>query len=496
MLKPTVKESGTTERERYLSKLSENAFFGLWSFPNVYTNEGISKSGTGKELCDLLVVFHNKVLVFSDKDIALNSDVDLGVSWKRWFKRAVIKSSKQLYGAEKWLRSHPERIFLDQACSNKFPIALSEEEYEIHLIAVTCNTAGPAEEYFGGGSSGTLYQFYPLSCKECLENPFFVGDLFPEKTYVHVLDEITLDLLLEELNTVSDFVDYLEEKERAIREGEILQAAGEEELLAHYFRGRSKLNTSGKMIHPTGDLQKDGPVSLSEGLWSEYVSEIEYFLYSKFTRSSAIWDQLIARFSFHILEGKVGLGQDLEFEYHERAVRNLASESRFSRYVLSVAFEEKFSEVPPNRRSSRLVFSPDRPDKLYVFLFLPRDDGQDYQEYRDERLSYIKAYALIAKYRHPKAKDVIVIATEPVLADGRSEDIFSMEFDKDISEEEKSEAKRLMAEGNILNDVWTQRNNPIFPQANKPYRNKVVKYGRNEQCPCGSGKKYKKCCMQ
>lgn len=266
MLKPIVKESGTTERERYLSKLSEDAFFGLWSFPNVYTNEGISKSGTGKELCDLLVVFQNKILVFSDKDIALNSNVDIDVSWKRWFKRAVIKSSKQLYGAEKWLRSHPERIFLDKACANKFPIALSEEEYEIHLIAVTCNTAGPAEKYFGGGSSGTLYQFYPLGCEDCLEKPFFVGDLFPQKTYVHVLDEITLDLLLEELNTISDFVAYLEEKERAIREGEILQAAGEEELLAYYFRGRSKSNRSGKMIHPTGNLDEDGPVSLSEGL--------------------------------------------------------------------------------------------------------------------------------------------------------------------------------------------------------------------------------------
>lgn len=495
MLKPTVKESGTTERERYLSKLSEGVFFGLWSFPNVYTDEGISKSGVGKELCDLLVVFQNKLIVFSDKDIAFNPDADLNVAWKRWFKRAVIKSSNQLYGAEKWLRSHSERIFLDKLCANKFPINLSEEKYEIHLIAVTCNTADPAGRYFGGGSSGTLYQVYPLDHKDCLEKPFIIGDLYPEKTYVHVLDEITLDLLLEELDTISDFVGYLEEKERAIREGEILQAAGEEELLAHYYRGRSKSNTSGRMIHPTGNLDKDGPVSLSEGLWSEYICEEEYDLFSRFTKASAIWDQLIDRFSFHILKGSVGRGQDLEFEYHERAVRHLASESRFSRYLLSVAFEEKFAEVPPNRRSSRLIFSPDRKDKLYVFLFLPRDDGQDYQEYRDERLSHIEAYALVAKYRYPKAKDVIVIATEPIMADGRSEDIFSIEFDNELSKEEESEAKKLMDEERILNDVWMQRHNPIVPQRNKPYRNKAAKYGRNEKCPCGSGKKYKKCCM-
>ncbi|HHL2060062.1 TPA: SEC-C metal-binding domain-containing protein, partial [Clostridium perfringens] len=28
----------------------------------------------------------------------------------------------------------------------------------------------------------------------------------------------------------------------------------------------------------------------------------------------------------------------------------------------------------------------------------------------------------------------------------------------------------------------------------KTVRNEEVKVGRNEPCPCGSGKKYKKCC--
>ena len=28
-----------------------------------------------------------------------------------------------------------------------------------------------------------------------------------------------------------------------------------------------------------------------------------------------------------------------------------------------------------------------------------------------------------------------------------------------------------------------------------PYTSKQNKIGRNEPCPCGSGKKYKKCCL-
>jgi uncharacterized protein YecA (UPF0149 family) len=34
-------------------------------------------------------------------------------------------------------------------------------------------------------------------------------------------------------------------------------------------------------------------------------------------------------------------------------------------------------------------------------------------------------------------------------------------------------------------DVW---------ESQQPYVKKQPKIGRNEPCPCGSGKKYKKCC--
>ncbi|MBT8371103.1 MAG: SEC-C domain-containing protein, partial [Deltaproteobacteria bacterium] len=32
------------------------------------------------------------------------------------------------------------------------------------------------------------------------------------------------------------------------------------------------------------------------------------------------------------------------------------------------------------------------------------------------------------------------------------------------------------------------------PQKKKPQRRSAQKIGRNAPCPCGSGKKYKKCC--
>lgn len=42
---------GNNESERYLTLLAKRAFLSLWSYPNVYTDEGRRGKGNGKELC-------------------------------------------------------------------------------------------------------------------------------------------------------------------------------------------------------------------------------------------------------------------------------------------------------------------------------------------------------------------------------------------------------------------------------------------------------------
>lgn len=36
----------------------------------------------------------------------------------------------------------------------------------------------------------------------------------------------------------------------------------------------------------------------------------------------------------------------------------------------------------------------------------------------------------------------------------------------------------------------------LINYTNNSVKEKRVKVGRNEKCPCGSGKKYKKCCIK
>ncbi len=71
--------------------------------------------------------------------------------------------------------------------------------------------------------------------------PFVIGQIEPNKGYVHVFDDVTLDVILGMLDTVSDFVRYLEKKEHFLLNSKMsIYVAGEEELLAYYFRNLDK----------------------------------------------------------------------------------------------------------------------------------------------------------------------------------------------------------------------------------------------------------------
>lgn len=229
---------GTTESERSLARLARKAFLSLWSYANVYTDEGRSNGkGDGKELVDLLVVFGNDALLFSDKHCAFQSDIDIKVAWPRWYKRAIEKSVKQLAGAESFLRRFQGRVFVDKSCQTELPVKLPDPtSARYFLIAVTRGGHGAAAAYYGGGSSGSLMLNSTLEERAHYDEPFAIGFPLKGRRFVHVLDEVTVDTLLEELDTVPDLVEYLKCKERYFgANGVVMDIAGEEELLAHYM---------------------------------------------------------------------------------------------------------------------------------------------------------------------------------------------------------------------------------------------------------------------
>jgi len=97
--------NGVNASERYLKQLGDRTFLSLWSHANVHRDQG-----GGKEVADLLVVFGNHVLIFSDKECAFPDTGDLDRDWARWYRRAIRNSAKQIWGAEQWIKAHPGRL--------------------------------------------------------------------------------------------------------------------------------------------------------------------------------------------------------------------------------------------------------------------------------------------------------------------------------------------------------------------------------------------------
>lgn len=236
-MKPINRGNGITESERYLARLADKAFLNLWSYPNTYVNKKLRGQGDGKELCDLLVVFGDDVLVFSDKEIAFRPHDDIVVAWKRWYRSAIEKSVGQIHGAERFLREHQDKIFLDKGCTESFPIDLpNPERMRFHGICVAIGAEQAAKEYWGGSDGSLIIADTSFASAYGTDLPFIIGDPKPEKPFVHVFDRTGLDAVLSEFNTISDLVEYLSHRARAIRARNIVAAHSEKDMIAFYFQ--------------------------------------------------------------------------------------------------------------------------------------------------------------------------------------------------------------------------------------------------------------------
>ena len=159
-------------------------------------------------------------------------------------------------------------------------------------------------------------------------------------------------------------------------------------------------------------------------------------------------------------------------------------------------------ETTPTTQRRTSVVLPSRPgDPHYVFLLLPHLPSISYEDYREGRRHFLEACCLITKLMYPEALDIMGIATEanPDFTAGRSED--AMYFDaRNWTEEMQEEARSIQQDTGLLTNV-TQHSSTIREYPYQPERTRHASSAsqmkgrdRNKPCPCGSGKKFKKCC--
>jgi hypothetical protein len=145
--------------------------------------------------------------------------------------------------------------------------------------------------------------------------PFTVGDIAPERGYVHVLDDVTLDIVLPELDTIADFTAYLGAKERLVRSGRLLSAAGEEELLAYYLLGRTRTIGCVPIASCTNFADDGAAVAGSTFL---YQNEGRAHRFSKAVRVGAVVRVKTHRRNASSRQGRARCGRPVEHSFRRR----------------------------------------------------------------------------------------------------------------------------------------------------------------------------------
>lgn len=510
--------NGLTPTEKRLSILTNKVFHPLWTFMNVFYERG-------KELADCIVVCNDHVIIFSDKEIAYKDTGNLSVDWKRWENKAIFHQITQLRKAEKEIKKNPNNVFLDNKATIPIPVKLPPiDRMKIHLVCVANGATEACKKFFGSGT-GSL-RFFPnddCSIKNVLSNKglednaqmecFAVRDYEPDKTFVHIFDYFTLPFILGELDTISDFVDYLAEKERFIRSKSYVIYTGEEDLLVNYLMNFDDKRNCHCFLPPEDEKKFDGGFFMEEDL-KKFFSSPAYKSKKEANKISYWWDYLIDTAAEFKLSGQtktIGYGH-VEGDKHEGAIRYMVLENRTKRRAYSKRMFESIENFPDkipegdgwqDFRSYGWLFG----EKVAYFLYqttIGRNESPE--QYKERRMLSAQAIANCFKAKSvienikPSVEKVVGIMMEPPKHYKSGSTDFLLMDTSDWTEQQQIDSEEIMNKLGILITPLAQArhfNTKEYPDSRVvTSEDNLVsnKLPVNSPCHCGSGKKYKKCC--
>ena len=398
--------------EEFVSKLCTKSFLSLWSYRN--PQRGGRGKDSDKELCDILVVCDPDVIIFSVKDISVTDSGDISVDWDRWIKKAIEKSCEQIYGAERKISDSTTATTKEGKVGLPFPELTL---LRIHRVAVAI------------GSEGKI--------------PIFSGDF--GKGFVHVFDKISLNTIMKELDTISDFVKYLSDKESFLSEGEIQVATGgEEDLLALY-------RNNGKTFPDNYDL-----ILITDKLWTEFKKKKEYHAKKEADKVSYVWDRLIEIFCNDFQKAGLEFGNSLTEV--EKVTRIMAREDRFCRRILGKKFIEFMELASQQKVRSRVVPSPS--GILYVLLACPHGEDREY------RVAELAERCFVIRGLYSDCTTVIGIAAEQYEI-GKGFSLDTVYLSKDIwTPEDQTQLEYIQKEfGYFTNPFRSQMHGDEYPNS-------------------------------
>ena len=477
---PIRRAEGVTPSERHLAKLAEASFLNLWSYPAPYRDQKQNRTGDGKELCDLLVVCSPYLIIFSEKTVGWPTG-SLGLAWSRWARRAVRDAVEQARGAERWIIQHSDRIFLDRACTQPFPISFPARHIRRMHCVVVANGASEACAQYTDSKTGSLIVCPSVKGADHWSpnpggiQPFRIGDVDPSGTFVHVFNDTALDTIMTELDTVRDFSDYLQKRSEFVRSGRLLQADGEENLLAYYA---TRLNLGGEhdFVADESELRSHRTrIRIPSTEYGRFIQDPRYLSKKALDERSRLWDRLTEAFTTNMLQGTSSAprGQSFNLEKIEMGVRQMALPGRLQRRSLANGVRRALDVG----RTGDIYFhmlmsSADAAESTTAFFVLtvkypvPNVPRATYEEYRQFRVNAAEIYALGVLERNRSLDRVVGIAMEPLTQeDERSEDIVYAEQTDWTDEERRRIQQDCQRFGFLRGDLhsWRQTDHE-FPE--------------------------------
>ncbi|KAA0969689.1 hypothetical protein FPY71_14310 [Aureimonas fodinaquatilis] len=466
---PIIRGKPTTESEKILAEIGEISFLNFWTFPSPYRKQklghDVDGKGDGKELCDLLIVCGDDVIIFSDKSVGWSVSAQSDIAWGRWFKAAVKDSVKQIRGAERWVTEFPDRIFLDRECTQPLPVNLPPpERRRIHGVVVAVGAEVALKEITGHESGMPMIASHLTDRQHWDRNapgfmPFAIGDVDPSGSFAHVFNRPAIHLLLSHLDTISDFSRYLRSRAESIRTQKLSLANGEDDALAHYLKVIDERGHRGFLDH-RGRPLKDGQTMVIQGGYYEWFIRQPAFLRKiDDDKQSYLWDRMIEMFAGHVLQGtSIGLdGSSPRSVEADECLRLMARENRLSRRLLSQAVTSAYEKMLAGNASrfARIILpseNSEMPDLAYVFVIMAvpdyLDPNMEYEEYRAFRKATLGVYCMSVLQEHQHLASVIGIAVDAPApfrrSEGSSEDLMLIRRDalEEISPEQLEKLRR------------------------------------------------------
>lgn len=423
------------DSEARLGKLSRQTFLSMWSYQNPFYDKG-------KELCDVLVVFGDDVIIVSDKVVRYSEDKDPAIAWNRWHRKAVQASVAQLRGALKTIRNSPGKIHLDARISSPFPLKFPDPgRARYHLVAVAQGCEEECSRRFGT----------PSLCVDSrtagTDTPLAVGVHFPE--FVHVVNRTTLDALFECFDTTADLIQYLAAKE-ALLSGRHVRIDGEENLIAAYMLNRNPRGVA--PIDALCDISADGEQRIASGAWSSLRMDPSFLERRKWLAPSYVIDEIVEQVASEFLSGRLLAGQHEGMAYHAAAFQTLAAEPRMARLLIGEAVVDVLHE---DSRTfwSVAVESVTHPALLYLWLIYPPLDPSYPDEVLEKAVgAELEKYVFVAMGKFPESHTVFGIAM-PNTRSSRTSRVFRMAKKKIWTPEMQKRSEALGRREGILRNL-------------------------------------------